>query len=140
MTEGARNLFANLAADYIKKGYPLPTAMTFEALDLAMERWCSELRAAGLLKQVAAYWTLTDQAINSIVRNTPMSTEAKELLAELKSKYVADGYPPRHGWSIEPDGRTSARAFNELRARGYLEPLTAEWYKFSEAAVRRMTA
>lgn len=71
--------------------------------------------------------------LSSILRKIPASSEANSIFEGLKRQYVAAGYPHRRTWAFQPDDDSQESAYNELRARGYIEQLTMAMYILSTA-------
>ncbi|WP_375766889.1 hypothetical protein NR798_35120 [Archangium gephyra] len=122
MTPKAQEILEYLMKEYLKAGYPNHNIWNFSPGSQENFVAFQELHARGYITPMGAgreKWLLTDEGAGSILRESPMSRQAEESLAELKELYVEKGFPNHMAWWFTPRPGQEA-AFQELRARGYI--------------------
>lgn len=63
-----------------------------------------------------------------------MSPIASKVLDDLTKQYVAAQFPGRESFMFQPEAHEEV-AFNELRARGFIERYTTDSFRFTDAAI-----
>lgn len=139
MTPQAKNYFDKLITQYVEAGYPHRKSWAFSPDTDEEQHTFNELRARGLISQFTMeMWVLTEAGLSAVLQKTTPSREANALFQNLKRQYIEAGYPQRLGWAFEPDDDSQEAAYNELRARGYIDQRTMTMYVLSEAGLSKV--
>jgi hypothetical protein len=125
MTPRAQKIFESLTNEYIKAGYPRHRTWSFSPGPQENIAVFQELRARGYIETMGMgdeTWRLTDAGVDSILSEIPMSRQAEDSIAGIKKLYTEKGFPRHRSWWFQPSPGEEA-AYEELRARGYIETM-----------------
>ena len=121
MTEDAQKVMEFLKEKFVKDGYPNHKVWKFTPPKPNSPVY-QELRAHDYMAPMGNFgspWGLTDAGASWILQRIPMSTEARDALAQIGATYEQKNYPNHRVWWFErPIGQE--KVYSELRARGFI--------------------
>ena len=124
MTNNAQSHLRDIGEAYVKHGYPDRQTWPLKPTDEEGARAFRELAALGYVEQftITGEWILTSSGLRWVLNAHPMTEEAKALFRTIRDTYIKAGYPDRQAWYVERNNATSIAPFQELDARGFIEP------------------
>lgn len=141
MSDDARAFLTYLRTEYQREGFPDPGTWAFSPNDEEQQRAFVELRGQQLIRKATEdLCILTERGLQQLLAELPMSEAGSALWVRIKAGYAQAGRPKRRTHLLAPSEPAEQPAYNELRARGYLEALPEGRFILSAMGMNRSAA